>query len=122
MLLQQKQYEDDNGNPVASDKISFVGTFVYIADGFFTWSCGHCRKEQSSRAHKINGTVHRCPDCGASSLLLRSDCENVNTLIQRINSYKDELDKQKRKIDSAVESQANLEKMHEALLKEAQSV
>jgi hypothetical protein len=124
MYLQQDEYEDENGNRFSKKDIRFIGTFVYIADGFFSWSCGNhnCRKDHSSRSHKISGTVRRCEDCGQWSLLLRSDCENINNMVQRVNFYKEELDRHKTKIDSLVASQSTLEKMHEALLKEAQNV
>lgn len=80
MQLSQEVYEDDNGRPVKADNISVIGTFKYKSDGFFSWTCGKCNEDHSSRAYKINGVIFECEKCHAQCLLLRSDCEDVNKL------------------------------------------
>jgi len=85
MLLQQKIYEDESGKPVQAENITYIGTFAYIADGFFNWTCGNCKKDHSCRAYKINGVVFKCEACFGCSLLLRSDCDSINALCQDMN-------------------------------------
>ena len=91
MLLQDENYEDANGKQIAAKSITSVASFIYIADGFFNWTCPSCRKDSSSRAFKINGTVHQCPNCGTYSLLLRSDCAFVSSMTSKVNALESEL-------------------------------
>lgn len=80
-LLEQSSYPDGQGNSVNSSEIKYLGTFKYQFDGFFRWQCGNCQEEHQSRSWRINGTICKCSKCQESSLLLRTDCQQVNNII-----------------------------------------
>lgn len=102
MLLQQETYEDDNGHKVAAKDIYSVAAFVYIADGFFRWTCPnvHCQDRiNSGRAFKVNGTVHSCDSCKNRALLLRTDCDEVASVVSRTVVLQEEVASLQRQVD-----------------------
>lgn len=99
MLLQQTSYEDEDGRKVDAKSIHLVAAYIYIADGFFSWTCPSCHKDNSSRAWKVSGTVQKCAHCNNKSLMLRSDCDNVSSMAQRINLAQQMLEQFKAKMD-----------------------
>ncbi len=84
MFLNDERYEDELGRFVERHEIDCLGTYKHTMDGFFTWCCGMCKKESSTRAHKIGGTVRVCPDsnCQKKNLLVRTDIRFVNQKMQ----------------------------------------
>jgi NAD-dependent SIR2 family protein deacetylase len=98
MKLQDTHYEDENGHMVGRAEVDCLGTYEYQIDGFFTWSCGKCGKEYPTRAlSKINGTLWKCRECGAKSLLLRTDAQYFNNVMRAAEKRDGELDKSMRR-------------------------
>ena len=76
--LQQKVYEDDNGNEISADKVDYLTSYMYIADGFYNWSCAACGEDHSDRWHRVSGRVLKCQTCGKMNLLVRTNCTEIN--------------------------------------------
>ncbi len=93
MKLQDAYYEDEHGRRLGRSEIDCISVFEYHADGFFNWECSNCKKEHSSRAIKLNGTVWTCHDCQKKSLLLRTDVEYFNNVMRAAEKRDTELDK-----------------------------
>jgi len=93
MKLQDQTYENENGQRVNRAEINCVGTYEYIADGFFTWECGECKEEHSTRAVVgVNGIVWTCRKCGKKNLLLRTDAQYFNMVMRKAETRNTELD------------------------------
>ena len=78
MFLIDDYYEDENGRQIRRHEIECLGTYKTIVDGFFTWCCGDCGKEDSTRAFRIGGTVRACSKCKKKNLLIRTDFKYMN--------------------------------------------
>lgn len=118
MLLQQKQYEDENGKMVDASTIYSVSPYIYIVDGFFSWSCQNCKKDNSSRAFKVNGTVQTCEHCRNKSLLLRSDCDNINDIVRRVNLLSEQIEGKNSLLRGLQKDISEIKEIQEKLSKE----
>jgi len=59
-----------------ASEITSIGTYKPLMDGFYQWWCGKCGEGGGSRAFwNLHGTVEYCAKCGASNLLVRTDCK-----------------------------------------------
>jgi len=105
MFLNDERYEDEHGRWVERHEIECLGTYNYTGDGFFKWCCGSCSKEDSSRAHKVGGTVWKCSSCGKQNLLVRTDIRYVETLMK--NAQQSDTDAE-RAITRALEHLSSL--------------
>lgn len=122
MLLQQETYKDDMGREILAKNIFFAAPFVYIADGFFRWTCSNCRQDNSCRAHFVSGVVFNCSHCNAESLLLRSDCDNINDLCKRVNLLKDQIEVHAKAVEEIQRQRQFIADAIFALAKEVETV
>ena len=82
--------------------IDCLAPYEYMCVGFLTWECGRCGKEHSTRMFKTAGVVIQCgrgvsiydarlekktgvryeDGCGARNLLVRTNCLEINEMLQ----------------------------------------
>ena len=77
MFLNDEEYEDESGRWVKRTEIDGLGTYEYLADGFFKWEC-ICGKQHQSRGFRVGGVIWKCHDCGKKCLLIRTDFKFLN--------------------------------------------
>ena len=87
MILNDDRYEDEAGQWTSRSEIDCLGTYKHSIDGFFTWCCGNCKKEVSTRAFRIAGTVWTCRnnECKKKNLLVRTDIRFVEQKLQAVD-------------------------------------
>ena len=69
--LQQDKYHDNHADWLA-EQIDTLAPCQHISDGFYTWECGSCHRETSSRTcgWPIAGIVEKCQFCEKVNLLV----------------------------------------------------
>ena len=82
--LQQEKYHSNNKDWLP-EQIQTLASYQHIADGFYTWECGHCAAEHSSRScgWPIAGEVEPCGGCKFVNLLVSTATIELNELRKR---------------------------------------
>jgi len=79
-FLTQENYKDSSGKDIPASKVQCLAPYKHIVDGFYTWQCAHCGKEQGSRScgWPIAGQVLECGECQTMNLLVKTNCEELD--------------------------------------------
>jgi hypothetical protein len=110
------------------EEIDCLAPYQYMCDGFLTWECGRCGKEHATRMFRTAGLVVQCgrgfalyphpvqggdplPEkktgmryeggCGARNLLVRTNCLEINEVLQR-KWKQDEIAKENERLKGIV--------------------
>lgn len=78
--LYQEKYKDDNGRDIDTSRVEFLVPYRYHVDGFYEWACPKCGNDHHSRScgWPISGQVLACDACKAMSLLVRTNCVEID--------------------------------------------
>src|SRR5208283_2666104 len=93
--LQQVKYKDENGREIDASSVEVLAPYMHVADGFYNWTCGACGSAHATRScgWTIQGQVLPCDTCKKMNLLVKTNCEEIQQLMQR------EWDDEERKVE-----------------------
>jgi hypothetical protein len=82
--LQQEKYKDDNGRDIEASKVEVLAPYKYHVDGFYQWTCPTCGFDHNSRScgWPISGQVLACDQCHVKTLLVRTNCIEIDEVLQ----------------------------------------
>jgi hypothetical protein len=82
--LQQEKYKNDNGYEIVASEAQFLAPYKYHVDGFYEWRCPACNHDHHTRScgWPISGQVLACDECKLKSLLVRTNCVEIDEALQ----------------------------------------
>jgi hypothetical protein len=132
--LSQAKYEDGNGHEVDASMVDVLAPYKFIADGFYTWTCGACGEEHNDRWHSPSGRVLVCqkgspafgsrPEegCGKRNLLVRTNCTEISESLSGKWQATDEVKEAKRLLGIQEHNEEALQQLRHKILTELEQM